>query len=324
LWFRGEYLLWSAKGMDIPPLVTQGTTADAGVIGEPGTDIIYGDTDILSDSFSGFRVRFGGFWGPRRIVGWEAEYLSLDGNSEEFVAESDGTVVISRPFFNVNPRNPITGALDPPAANDAELVSFPAVLAGSVTVNSFTNFESAAGRFRFNLCCKCRCTGCNGRCGYPPSSRVDMLVGFRHYGLDEGLSITEDLTSLDPTAPGTFDIVDSFRARNDFNGGEFGLTWEGTFNRWTLEMLMNLAVGNTRQTVTIEGQTINAPITTPPTTVTTFEGGLLAQRTNSGTFSRNQFTMVPQLNTNLGFYLTPRLRAIVGYRPRRESGLVAA
>ena len=53
LWLRGEYLAWFADGMDLPPLVTTspaGTPAgDAGVLGESGTESLYGDQDILTE-----------------------------------------------------------------------------------------------------------------------------------------------------------------------------------------------------------------------------------------------------------------------------------
>ena len=73
---------------------------------------------------------------------------------------------------------------------------------------------------------------------------------------------------------------------------------------------MNVAIGNTNQQVTIDGRTTTSPLVAPATTTS---GGLLTQRSNIGTFEQDTFTMIPQLNTNLGFYLTPRLRFITGY-----------
>jgi len=53
-WIRAEYLLWWAKGMDTPALVT--TTAgtplaqDAGVLGTDGTSVLYGDECVAGNS----------------------------------------------------------------------------------------------------------------------------------------------------------------------------------------------------------------------------------------------------------------------------------
>ena len=73
---------------------------------------------------------------------------------------------------------------------------------------------------------------------------------------------------------------------------------------------MNVAIGATQQEVSISGETTIAPLVSP---AETYPSGFLAQRSNIGVYDRTVFTMIPQLNTNLGYYLTPRLRTIVGY-----------
>jgi len=74
-------------------------------------------------------------------------------------------------------------------------------------------------------------------------------------------------------------------------------------------MLSKLALGNTYQEVNISGFTT----TTQGGVPTTDTGGLLAQSTNIGQYSRNQFAVMPQLGANLGLQVTPRLRIIGGY-----------
>lgn len=326
LWLSGEYLLWWAHGMDIPPLVTTspvGTPPEqAGVLGQPGTQILYGNEQVLKDSRSGFRIRFGGYLGPLRRWSWEGEYFDLGDVDETFTASGNGmgTPILARPFFNINPRVGGTGAMTGPPFEDSELVSYPGILTGTVDVDSYSRFNGAAGRFRLNCCCLknvgCSpCGSCTGygschQCGYPPYKRIDFSLGYRYYGLREGLIISEDLTSLQSANPGRFQISDQFTTRNDFNGAELGteLTWG--WNRWTLESLMRVAIGGTRQQVTINGSTTISPLIA---NASTFPGGLLAQTSNMGTFTQSEFTMVPELATTLGFYLTPRLRFMVGY-----------
>jgi hypothetical protein len=300
--------------MDLPPLVTAspaGTPAgNAGVLGESGTEIIYGDQDILTDGRSGFRNMFGGLFGPYKKIGWEAEYFDVGDIDESFQASGDGNgnPILARPFFNLTL-----------GTQDSELISFPGLLTGTVDVNSFSRFNGAAGRFRFNKCCKQRncdpcgscgpCGGCN-RCGYPPYCMIDFTAGYRYYGLREGLSIQEDLTSLQGESPGRFEILDQFETRNDFHGGEIGTSYLAGRNRWTWEMLMRIAIGGTRQNVTIDGETTISPLVAP---AETFEGGLLAQRSNIGEYDRDRFSMIPEIGTNLGFYLSPRMRLTFGY-----------
>ncbi len=326
LWLRGEYLAWWADGMDLPPLVTTGSAVDpgtAGVLGEAGTTILYGNNPALESGRSGYRLDFGGWFGPRRCFGWEGEFLEVGTITDHFQATSDanGNPVLARPFVNVNPRDPDTGDPLPGPINDAQLVGFPGILAGTVAVDSSSLLRSAAGRLRWNICCRecarprsacgpCSVLGCNGPCGYPPFMKVDFTAGYRYGNLNESLVITEDLTSLDPEDPSLFDIYDSFETRNDFHGGEFGTVFESGINRWTLEMLMRIAVGNVQQKVAIDGGTTIATFGTP---AQTFPGGLLAQTSNIGTYESNQFAVMPELATNVGLYLSPRLRWTVGY-----------
>ncbi len=44
-----------------------------------------------------------------------------------------------------------------------------------------------------------------------------------------------------------------------------------------------------------------------------FSGGLLAVGPNRGTFTRDQFSVLPELTFNVGYRLSPSLKAYVGY-----------
>ncbi len=319
LFVRAEYLALRSKGMDIPALVTTsdpGTSANnAGVLGLNSTSILYGRNDILDDGHSGFRIRFGAFWDPCRRYGWEAEYFGFGDESEHFEARSNGNgePILARPFFNMNPRDDGDGDLDPPAREDSELVAYPGILSGIVAVDSRTTLDSAGARLRWNFCCKqidCH-DGCINPCGPPRGfSRVDFVAGYRFLGLRDQITIREDLTSVQANNPGRFEIFDRFQSENEFNGAEFGFIWEGGWRRWTLECINKMAVGNVHQTVAIDGGTIISPLTQPQQT---FEGGLLAQRSNIGAYSHDEFGLLNEVGLTLGLYVTPRLRWTLGY-----------
>jgi hypothetical protein len=76
-------------------------------------------------------------------------------------------------------------------------------------------------------------------------------------------------------------------------------------------MLMKLGLGNSHCRVVVDGMTT----TTAPNGggTTTAIGGLLAQRTNIGTYEQNHFAVIPELGITLGYDLTRRLRATFGY-----------
>jgi hypothetical protein len=63
------------------------------------------------------------------------------------------------------------------------------------------------------------------------------------------------------------------------------------------------------QTLDIDGRTsaVSGPY------VASFEGGLLAQPTNIGNYSRDRFALIPSLDIKLGFQVLPVVRLTVGY-----------
>lgn len=301
-WVHAEYLQWWQNGFFAPPLVTTGgaTRATAGVLGQPGTSVLFGgNDDILDGSRPGGRIRFG--WWFEDCPGWgvEGEYVGVGNKTESFFRQSTGTPVLARPFFNM-----LTGR------EDSELVAFTNVLSGSVAVDAASQFNGAAARFRKNLCCSSGC-GIAWMCGnsVPVSTRLDGTIGYRFYELAESLQVRERLQSLDTTSPGSFDIIDRFESRNQFNGGEIGVLWQGRRGWWSLDALMRLGIGNNHQTVTISGSTT----TVENGTTASANSGIFTQRTNIGTHDRDQFGFIPELGLTLGYQLTQRTRLTVGY-----------
>ncbi len=306
-WVSLEYLSWWQDGMDLPPLVTTSSDpnvarSDAGVLGRPTTQTIFGDGTVLDESFDGGRLRFGIWLNRRHTWGAGAELFKIGSESESFSATSTGTPILARPFFNTQ-----TGV------EDAELVAFPNVVTGTVGVTASSELSGAGFHFRYLTRCD---EGCARWlfCGYPEKfcSRHETMFGWRFLQLDESVQITENLVSTDTANPGSFDILDQFDTRNQFNGFDLGWMYKRTRGYWTFDSLIRMAIGNTRQTVTIDGRTtINDPNNTP--TVQTLPGGLLAQTSNIGVFRQNEFTVVPEFNANVGYQLTDHLRMMLGY-----------
>ncbi|WP_153558796.1 BBP7 family outer membrane beta-barrel protein [Roseimaritima sediminicola] len=299
-WASFEYLLWFQDGMDLPPLVTTsaaGTArAEAGVLNTAGVRTLYGDDEILTDSISGGRLRVGIWLDACHDWAVEGEFFATATESDTFTQTSpQGGTILARPFFNV-----LTGA------EDSELVSFPDVIGGTVTVQAETQLQGAGVTFSRLMACGDGC-GDTIFCGLPQryTHRLEGLIGYRWLELDDSLSINEALVAGD----GTFNITDRFDARSQFNGVDFGGRYRRTRGWWTLDLMAKLAIGTTRENVTINGTTV----TTTAGQSTTARGGLLAQRTNIGTYKRDRFAVVPELGAKVGYQLTERLRATVGY-----------
>jgi hypothetical protein len=327
LWVRGDWMMWWTKGVDMPALVTtspQGTSQDqAGVLGQPGTTVLFGDSTVYNDGRSGVRITIGGWLDNCHRWGLEADWLTLAGKSIGYEQSSTGNPILARPFFNVQDVyfDTETEQFETQVpAEDAQLKAYPGVVTGSVTVSGGDYFESVGAALRYNLsCCPCEepCVDeCDAGCGGCGScdplrmyyTRTDLLLGYRNYLLGDNLNIHEDIFDVQRDA--RFQITDVFNARNEFHGTEIGLNTELRRGRWSLGLLAKMAVGNNHQTVRINGSTT---ITNAAGDVATYPAGIYAVGTNSGIYTRDQFLVIPQLNLEMGYQLTCRLRTFVGY-----------
>ena len=292
--------MWWTQTMATPALVTTSppdtNRRDAGVLGEPGTEILFGDEGLIDGTRSGGRIRFGGWLDNCQCFGLEGEYFGLSNKTDSFYASSDGEPILARPY--VRPYVYIIGE-----SQQARLIAYPDVIAGSISAGASSSLDSAGARLRLNL--YRRDGGGQGL----SRSRLDLLGGYRFLGLSENVSIRGQLTTIEPLPPEAFDIRDSFDARSDFHGGELGLLYEARQCQWSIELLGKVALGNSHQVVTIDGSTDRVINGQPGS----FSGGLLAQRTNIGRFDDDQFAVLPEAGITLGYDLTTCLKATCGY-----------
>ena len=348
MYVHGEYLIGWLDGMNTPPLVIQDDNANF-----TSPDIIYGDGPLLEGQRNGGRITFGLWLDDYGKWGIEGDYLGLGDLNETFTAGTkDGqgalnNIYIGRPFFN-----PFSFFRDPPSNMD-EVPRGPAReddtdgLDGTVSVYSHSEFQSAGIRLLHNLCCVDRnppccgdsvecgsAVGCGSGCGagvdcpIRPLGRIcsllglgvrrtDVIYGFRWASLNESLRIDEDLQEVEGDTE--FLITDLFETSNDFYGGEIGFQTQWERHRWSLDLLSKIAIGNTQQRVLIDGYTFNDGVLSEDLTVDGRRGGLLAQSGegayagNIGSYQRDAFSVLPELGLTLGYAVTPRLRATVGY-----------
>jgi len=294
-WTRAEYLYWLYDGMQTPPLVTTspiGTPrTDAGVLGEPGTTVLFGG-GLNNEWQSGGRAQLGYWVNLDRTFGVEAEAVWFPEQDASFAARSLGSPILARPFFD---------ALN--GEDSAELVAYPGVLRGEVLVDATTQFYSGGLRARLNSCGAraCDCT--------PRARRIDCLIGYRYTRLQDSLVIQEDLVSLDPLNQGLFEITDAFNSNNEFHGIDVGFVEQFSRGNFSFEWITKVALGINQQSVTINGFSIidEAGL------VEGFRGGLLAQRTNIGNYNRDEFALIPELSATIGWHINSRLTLTLGY-----------
>jgi hypothetical protein len=282
-WFRVEALLWWAKGGRTPPLLTtspDGTSqAQAGVLGQPGTSVLLGNQELNKDFRAGCRTSLGTWLDASDNIGIEFTYLGLGQNVDRFTVTSTGSPILARPFFDVDS-----------GAEDAHLIAYSNLLQGTFSCTSTSDFQAGEFLTRWVI-------------ARAPSYQVELLGGYRFQKLDEALDITDTSSSRSPGS--TIQILDQFHTRNDFNGGELGVATKWRQCRWSLESNLKLAMGSTHSRVAINGSTTTA--------AATYTGGLLALPSNMGIHTADRFSVIPELGAMLGYDLTSRLRATLGY-----------
>jgi len=311
-----DALGWFMQKDQLPALVTTspiGTPqTTAGVLGLPTTSVLFGDSGVNGGMRPGGRVQGGAWLDAWQTFAIEANYYALATKTATFSANStfsDGSLndqILARPYFNIAPginqqASVITAFPDfviPPFVLPPNVVD----VDGSINVQESSSIQSAGGGGRMALT--------------PFNSRVRLSASgaYRYFSLIEDFSIVA--TSTPGTDPFPFPIpqgeiqsFDRFDTKNIFNGGEIGLAAELPLRRFSISADTRLALGQMYQRLVVDGRTsaISGGY------VASYPGGLLAQPTNIGVYSRNRFALIPQVDVKLGYQVFPALRITVGY-----------
>jgi hypothetical protein len=329
-WLRTDAMLWWTNGIHLPPLVTSNSAGNAPIIGQTGTEIVFGSDNFLNEEQNayllggrgGARITLGGWLDRCHRWGVEADWFTLGGASVNYSNFSNGNPATGRPFFNLEP-----SPAGPPVGESAEIVAM-GDISGTVTVHAGDSFDAAGFMVRYNLCCCGGCDPCgdcgSGGCGTGGCDvadacnmcmnycRTDFLFGYRHYALRDGVTITESLDDRTPGVNRHTDIADNFSCRNDFNGVDLGLNSELRRGRWSLNILTKMAFGTNQQTTVINGTTATQSLV-GPLDPHFFPVGIYAVAPNSGTFTQSDFTVIPQFGLEIGYQLTCHVRTYIGY-----------
>ncbi len=307
-WVNAEYLHWWIKGMkNTPPLITTSNFSDGGRVDATSTRILFPTNTLFRTPGFGGRVRFGHWWNTEHTEGIVGDLVALNGPDERFSITSNGSPLIARPFFDTAT-----------ASQNAEIVATTDVpsRSGGVAVEANSDLYTAgiAWRWQLGALRPARARPCRNMPAsfqFLPSGdiRLDFTCGYRYARLQERLSIYEDVTI--PSRSTRFDVEDHFRTTNDFNGAEIGLNYMHHHCRWSFALQPRIAFGSVRQRTRIDGST---RATTSGGTPIIESGGLLAlSGTNIGTFTRDEFSILPQVDARFGYRIKDRLTLTLGY-----------
>lgn len=291
---EADYLLWWVKGGPVPPLVTTGTVGSQGVLGDRGTDLLFGNSDLNYNAFSGIRVMANTPLGSASGLGLQVGGFVLEQGADGFSANTgSGFPVIARPVIN--------GRLN---QETVSLVDLPGAFTGGVAVSSTSQLWGLEANVT---------SGLSQGCGF----HGGWLAGVRYLQLEEDLGVEQNVRVLQDGIAGfagqvltrgeALSIQDHFGARNRFIGGQLGAQAGYQWGRMGVDVIGKIALGYTKQSVDIQGLTARV------NTGAVANGGVLALPSNSGSNNRDAFGFVPEVGVQLSYAITPRLQARVGY-----------
>ncbi len=289
-WVDVDYLAWTVKGDKLPPLVSTSapgaTLFQAGVLGTPGTSVLFGDATVNDGWRSGLRFQAGYWFDPRHTRGIEASFFNLDRASTAFNAGSSGSPILALPFFDASLNQP-----------NSFLVAFPGSAAGAVSINETSRLLGADALYRQDI-------------AYWGAERFSALVGYRYLHASDrlGMSSTVSVTG-GPGAGTVMSLADMFTTTSDFHGLDLGVAGTYLGGPWMLEWRAKVALGANLNEAQISGSTTTTlgGVTTP------FQGGLFALSSNIGTYTQTRFAAVPEFSLKAGYRFAPGWRVVAGY-----------
>jgi hypothetical protein len=252
---------------------------------------IYGDKGTDPGTFDGIRAQIGAWLDPNHCWGVDASYLHLRQQSDSFFIQSNGVPVIGRGFVDLTVRDRLIFLqLSTPTGDTA-----------------FININAPVEMYTFDA---------NVRRKGPSvfSDRVDYLAGVRYLNLRDGITIDSGFTAFDDAGAliGSVRSFESFRAANQFYGGQIGFDAHSHWGRWTLDLMGKFAMGWVHQEAEIAGFAFFDDAAGVRTNFPN-QSILYVQQSNVGSFSRDRFAVMPEILIKLGYQITPHIRACVGY-----------
>jgi Putative beta barrel porin-7 (BBP7) len=299
-WIGAEALLWWTKNQPLSiPVITTGPAsqgANAGNLGAPGTTSL--NAPLHFDATGGVRLFAGVWFDVGHVIGVEGSVFYLSRQSAGFGAfdrSGNGSFVINEPLAG---------------APFSTQVSAPGFDTGGATVAAASRLAGGDINLLYNLY----------RTG---GWTINLLGGYRYLELDESLRISANSTMFVTTTysdnmgnvlvtapPGsTITVIDRFGTRNQFNGGQLGAEFQFLRDRWSIGGAVKLAMGATHEVITIDGITNVFPVNSTPVPLT---GGNFAT-IQTGRYARDRFALAPEAELNVGYQITPWMRAAIGY-----------
>jgi hypothetical protein len=314
VWGGADYLLWWVKDGSLPyPFVLTGPVNgpapnnNPGALNEGGVPVLTGRS-VDYGTRSGVRLTLGGWLDSEGSLGIEGSGFFLPQHAKVYQAASDGN------------GNPVLGFryMDTPFANNLAEDIFQA----SIPPGNANGVGPFAGGLAVISSTQVWGAELNGVAAVSNSGplRLQALAGYRYVDLSESLTLQSQTTALGGSsvmfqgtafpAPASTAVIDSFRTRNEFSGGQIGVRGEYTLGNLIVSGTAKIALGNNHETLEVQGVSTLFPNPGAPVSVPV---GEFAGPSNIGHRTKDEFAVVPEVELKVGYQVTSWLRATVGY-----------
>jgi hypothetical protein len=305
-WTSGEYLLWRTRhpGLGYPLETASILGASRGILGTFNTVKYFDGGDLSFGNYSGARLTFGRWFDATQTYGIEGSAFFLSSPGQQFVSIATLTspslvgangipatpISIFRPYVSAATLAPQALLLGSQAASAGGIFN----PTGALRVDTTSNLWGAEA----NLIRKMYSTDCIQIC---------VLAGPRYLDLKEDLDVAT--VSRTSAAPLIFGVLDRFVTHNEFAGGQIGARLDCHKGCFAATVTTKLALGNTFETLDVGGLTtaVNG------NTFAVYNAGFLALPSNSGHFTKDEFSVVPQVGLTLGYQAGQHCRFFLGY-----------
>lgn len=286
-WFDADYLYWKIKNSPEPVPLVVGQNAK----GQPFTGTFLGDRDIDLGWRSGGKFALGYWFDNSGCLGIECNYFFLGNKSKQFgVGTADNLAPRLRiPYFDVN--------LD---AEDSIALSTPGRFAG----NAYLKLKNSMQGAELNVIALV--PSCD------PFMSFGLLAGFRYWNFDEDLKfiVNSGLVST----PSIFNTIDKFNVQNNFYGGQLGASFDYHYCSFFFNLKGKVALGAMYQKLGIHGAFETNEISDTATgALVKYPGGIFALPSNIGNHKKTRFSVIPEVDVNLGYQFTECFSVHVGY-----------
>jgi hypothetical protein len=298
-WGKDEFLLWWIKPGNLPPLALRSRSTRIPTLNDPNSTILIGNETVSTSTHAGGSFSWGWSVNNNDTVGFEVVYFFLGTRTNAQIAGS--------PWVNTNEfiSRPYTW----PQVNNGVFQLVPSGLPVHIPGELRGGIRAAISA---------RATGweINGVGNLIATNylQLDALFGWRYFQFNEGLRIDQEMFQLDTNTGnplGWARISEQIDAHNQFHGGQLGLRGEFRTSSFFVDFSGKVALGVNNQTVRTSGQTLFA---SPGFNYTQLApGGLLIMPSNSGRFTSDPFTVLPEGTIRIGIRSGSHRRFYVGY-----------